>query len=86
MNSFDLHMHSMYSGDGQFSPKELIDIADKKGLKIISLTDHDAVKGVKEITELGKEKGIRVIPGIECSTILEGNDVHLLGYGIDIEN
>ena len=33
MNSFDLHMHSMYSGDGQFSPKELIDIADKKGLK-----------------------------------------------------
>ena len=86
MNSFDLHMHSMYSSDGQLSCKELVDMAVKKNLKLIALTDHDAIKGVKEITELGKEKGIRVIPGIECSTILEGNDVHLLGYGIDIED
>ena len=27
MNEFDLHMHSCYSGDGQFTPEELIGIA-----------------------------------------------------------
>lgn len=86
INSFDLHMHSGYSADGQFTPKELIAIAKEKGLTTIALTDHDLVKGVKEITEIGKINGIDVIPGIECSTLYGDYDVHLLGYGIDIED
>ena len=35
MNEFDLHMHSCYSGDGQFTPEELIGIAKERGLKVI---------------------------------------------------
>ena len=38
MNRFDLHMHSCYSSDGQFTPKELIEIAKDKGLKTIALS------------------------------------------------
>lgn len=84
MNCFDLHMHSMYSQDGQFSCEELVNIAKEKGLHTISLTDHDSVEGVEQMMAYGKKEGIRVIPGIECSTLFEGNDVHLLGYGIDL--
>lgn len=86
MNSFDLHMHSCYSLDGQFTPEELVEIADKKGLKVIALSDHDCVNGVPEMISFGQKKGIQVIPAIECSTIFHGYDVHLLGYGLDIHN
>ena len=48
MNRFDLHMHSCYSSDGQFTPKELIEIAKEKGLKTIALSDHDCIS-VKRI-------------------------------------
>lgn len=86
MNRFDLHMHSCYSSDGQFTPKELIEIAKGKGLKTIALSDHDCISGVKEMIRLGNEVGIEVIPAIECSTSIGYTDVHLLGYGIDLDN
>ena len=86
MNNFDLHMHSCYSADGQLSIKELIAMAKEKGLKVLALCDHDCVAGVDEMIAEGKKEGIRVISAIECSTIFQNNDVHLLGYGIDIEN
>lgn len=86
MNEFDLHMHSCYSGDGQFTPEELIGIAKERGLKTIALSDHDCISGVKEMIKLGKEADIEVIPAIECSTSIGYTDVHLLGYGIDLED
>ena len=86
MNNFDLHMHSCYSGDGQFTPEELIKIAKERGLKTIALSDHDCISGVKDMIQLGLDAGIEVIPAIECSTSIGYSDVHLLGYGIDIDN
>ncbi|MGI5826712.1 MAG: PHP domain-containing protein [Patescibacteria group bacterium] len=35
----DLHLHSSYS-DGLLEPKQLVEQAAKKGLKLISITDH----------------------------------------------
>ena len=86
MNNFDLHMHSEYSQDGQLSPKQLVQMAKDRGLKIIALSDHDTIQGVKEMMEEAKKEDIKVIPAIECSTKLDNYDVHLLGYGIDLEN
>lgn len=86
MNNFDLHMHSCYSSDGQFTPSELIQMVKKAGLKTVALSDHDCVFGVPEMIEEGKKVGITVIPAIECSTIIGYNDIHLLGYGIDIND
>ena len=79
-------MHSCYSADGQLTIAELIAMAKEKGLKTIALCDHDCVKGVEEMVAEGKKEGILVIPAIECSTIFYNNDVHLLGYGIDVQN
>lgn len=86
MSSFDLHMHSYYSGDGQYSPFELVEIAKSKGLKTIALTDHNSIHGVKEIMEIASKHGIDVIGGLECSTRIDEIDVHLLGYGIDLKD
>ena len=78
MNRFDLHMHSCYSSDGQFTPKELIEIAQEKGLKTIALSDHDCISGVKEMIRLGNEVGIEVIPAIECYN--EALDIQMCIY------
>jgi predicted metal-dependent phosphoesterase TrpH len=67
MKTIDLHIHTSYSADGELSPKEIIDLAKKSGLKFIAITDHNNMKGVREALEYSKGKEITVIPGIEIS-------------------
>lgn len=78
----DLHLHSVYS-DGTETPDELIALAISNGIKIISITDHDAISAYKNITSINGD-GITIIPGIEISTVLGHNYLHILGYYIDI--
>lgn len=78
-------MHTVYS-DGALTPAELIDKAKKRGLDIISITDHDSFNGVDEAIQYGKEVGVEVIPGVELSTDIEDKEVHLLGYFIDYKS
>jgi len=82
----DLHLHSTYSCDGEYSPKELIDLAQAKGLKVLSLTDHDTIAGVKEMMTAGKPAGIKVVPGIELSGQINEDPVHILGYDINVDS
>lgn len=86
MSDFDLHIHSSFSGDGQYSPEQLVELAYNAGLLTVSLTDHDSVLGIPGMMEAAKKYGINVIAGIECSTLFEDYAVHVLGYGIDINN
>jgi predicted metal-dependent phosphoesterase TrpH len=81
----DLHLHTKYS-DGYYPPSEIVQKAKQAGLDIISITDHDNLSAVEEVTRLGKEIGIEVVPGVEISTDIEDKEVHLLGYFIDIHN
>lgn len=43
----DVHVHSTCS-DGQYSPKEIVEIAKEQGLTKIALTDHDVISGLEE--------------------------------------
>ncbi|MFW5985205.1 MAG: PHP domain-containing protein [Halanaerobiaceae bacterium] len=81
----DLHVHSTFS-DGSLSPKELVDLSNKQGLKTIGLTDHDTVDGLKQGIKYGKKHDIEVIPGIEFSTFRNQEEIHILGYYIDYED
>jgi predicted metal-dependent phosphoesterase TrpH len=81
----DLHMHSTAS-DGTLSPRELVEEAKKVGLKVMALTDHDTVDGIKEAKEKAKELDIEFICGIEFSTEYNGCEVHILGYFLDENN
>lgn len=78
----DMHVHSSYS-DGDHTPNELIDIARKKRISTISITDHD---NVLAYANLKIDKKVSVIPGIELSANDNVGRMHILGYGIDPNN
>ncbi|WP_315108105.1 PHP domain-containing protein [Clostridium intestinale] len=86
MSYIDLHMHSFYSDDGEFSPKELVDLCIGKGIKYFSIADHNSVKGIKEAKEYCKDKEINIIPAVELDCTIDGVNLHVLGYGIDYSN
>ena len=81
----DLHSHTT-APDGTYSPEESVIRAKDKGLKALAITDHDTVGGIAEAIKAGEKWGIEVIPGIEISTVDAGQDIHVLGYFIDIED
>ncbi len=84
MREIDLHVHTTAS-DGTETPRETVELAVKKGLKAIAITDHDTVLGCREAMEAGAELGIEVVPGIEFGTKF-GIAVHMLGYYMDLDS
>ncbi len=62
----DLHCHSVCS-DGGTSVENVVRLASLKGLKAISLTDHDTFKGVEEAKLYGTKYGVNIINGTEIS-------------------
>lgn len=81
----DLHTHTSFS-DGRLTPEELVAAAKAAQLKYIAITDHDTVDGICHLYEQGMlpMKGIQIIPGIEFGAHHETQDIHILGYNIDI--
>ncbi|MFB4164190.1 PHP domain-containing protein [Alteribacillus sp. JSM 102045] len=78
-------MHSTAS-DGGYTPSELMRKCYNAGLSIVSLTDHDTTNGIKEAKEEASKLNLTVINGIELSTKNKGKSVHILGYGMNIED
>ena len=79
----DLHLHTLAS-DGRLTPTELVRLAAGRGLRTIAVTDHDTTDGLAEAFDAAKEfPGVRIIPGIELSADVPGDEVHVLGYFID---
>ena len=84
--TIDLHLHTLAS-DGRLTPTELVQMVAKNGLKTISITDHDSTEGLAEAYEAVKEfPDLRIIPGIEMSADIPGDEVHVLGYFLDYHN
>ena len=79
----DLHLHTCYS-DGTFTPAELVREAHTRGLSTIAVTDHDTVDSVPEAAATARALGVELIPGIELSTQTGQEDIHLLGYFVDL--
>jgi predicted metal-dependent phosphoesterase TrpH len=78
----DLHTHSLCS-DGALGPADLIKRAAGRGVRVLSLSDHDTLAGVAEAVAAGEGLGVRVIPASELNTESEWGDAHVLGYFID---
>jgi len=81
----DLHIHTKFS-DGSCSPQEVLEMASARGLKAVSITDHDCTGAYPLALEMGESMGIEVIPGVELSSEIQGIDIHVLGYYIDFKN
>lgn len=76
--SVDLHIHSNKSSDGDLNPAEIIRFAVEKGLRALSIADHDTLAAYPEALELGAKAGLEIIPSIELTTGFKGREFHLL--------
>ncbi len=81
----DLHLHTTVS-DGALRPEELVRAAAAVGIKVIAVTDHDSVDGVEEAQRAAAAAALEVIPGIELSSSQNGEEIHVLGYLLDIDD
>ena len=84
----DMHVHSNYS-DGDLSPQELIRLAIDKRIGTLSITDHDTIEGIKKVNRTDSiivDSGIKIINGVELSAKSTTGRMHILGYGIDLNN
>ncbi|HTO13903.1 MAG TPA: PHP domain-containing protein [Candidatus Binatia bacterium] len=78
----DLHSHTTAS-DGALSPRELVRLAAKHGVKVLAVTDHDSVSGLPEAIAEAAKHGIEIVPGLEINCDVEGAEIHVLGYCVD---
>jgi predicted metal-dependent phosphoesterase TrpH len=90
----DLHIHSKEGSDGWMSLSEIFKEADKRKIRVISITDHDSIEGQGSADALAARYGIHYIPGVELNISFshprycDGKVVSLdlLGYQFDIHD
>lgn len=82
--TIDLHTHTIYS-DGEHSPNKVIEKAKNNNIRVVAITDHDTILGLKKI-DFDLFKDILIIPGIELSIKRPHGRMHILGLDIDFNN
>ena len=69
------------------SPTALVELAARRGVDVLALTDHDDISGLAEAAATAAAVGIRLVNGVEISCgWLDELSVHVLGLGIDPDN
>jgi predicted metal-dependent phosphoesterase TrpH len=53
---------------------------------VLAITDHDTTVGVPAALEAARRYGITVVPGVEISTLSGREEIHLLGYFVDLDD
>ncbi len=82
----DLHLHTLAS-DGRLSPTELVDLIASKGVTVAAISDHDTTNGLPEALEAARKyPNMEIIPAIELSTDIPGDEIHMLGYFLQYED
>jgi predicted metal-dependent phosphoesterase TrpH len=74
----DLHIHSTFSSDGEFTPAQIVDMARTDGFVAISFSDHDSVAAYPEAIETGRAAGVEVVPSMEVTATYGGREFHCL--------
>ncbi len=86
----DLHIHTRTGSDGSLSVEEVFREAEKRGIGLISITDHDSIDHQKQVIETAGMHNIVCVTGVELNVTFEyhGKPVSLdfLGYGYNIGN
>ena len=87
-STVDLHTHTLRS-DGLLTPEELVRAAAAVGVRLLAITDHDTLAGVREVRRSPLPDGLELVAGIEINTVIEDRshvmegEVHILGLGVD---
>ncbi|POE13008.1 phosphatase [Pectobacterium odoriferum] len=82
---YDLHSHTTAS-DGLLTPTALVSRAVDMRVSVLAITDHDTTAGLDEAQQAIAQQGLplRLIPGVEISTLWENHEIHIVGLGMDI--
>jgi predicted metal-dependent phosphoesterase TrpH len=78
----DLHVHTTAS-DGEYTPSQVVLLAQQTALAAVAVTDHDTLAAVEEARTFAltlPKRDIEVVPGVEITTAFGGRELHLLGY------
>lgn len=81
----DLHIHTSFS-DGTLTPEEVAVQGKQFGFAALALCDHDTVEGCARMARACQAEGIEFMNSAELTAELRGHELHLLAYGIDIDN
>ena len=75
----DSHIHSEYSSDSSSRIDDILDVATKRNIDIIAISDHNTVDGTSEVLAKTRNTDILAIPSIEISS----TQGHILGFGCE---
>ena len=81
-NKVNLHIHTTFS-DGKSTPEEILSQAKSLHMKKIAICDHNTLKAYQINGTLHDNL---VIPAIEFDCWFMGCLLHILGYGVDVNN
>lgn len=81
----DLHVHTTFS-DGSYTPAEVVSLARRSGLAAVAITDHDTLAGVEPARQAAIGSTLEVVPGVEITAAMDGFELHLLGYGVRLDD
>ncbi|MCL6331009.1 PHP domain-containing protein [Pectobacterium carotovorum subsp. carotovorum] len=81
---YDLHSHTTAS-DGLLTPTALVSRAVDMRVSVLAITDHDTTAGLDEAQDAIAQQDLplRLIPGVEISTLWENHEIHIVGLGMD---
>lgn len=79
-----MHFHSTCS-DGSDTPEALARLGKRRGISVLSLTDHDTMEGTPAFLSICRRLGIRAVSGVEISAEYH-RTLHILGYNYDVNN
>ncbi len=86
MSSIDLHIHSCFSEDGEYTPGALVQMCSDVGIELMAISDHNTVAGVEEAIKKAEQLQICCYPAIEIDCTYDGVNFHVLGYEIDYKS
>jgi hypothetical protein len=64
----------------------LVAQAARLGLDVVAITDHDTTGGVPSALAAGGRHGVTIVPGVEISALAGRQELHILGYFVDIDD
>ena len=82
-STLDLHMHSNHSLDGKLDINIILDKCAEKGIKVVSITDHDSCDVYLDINKTNFEGTI--IYGMEADALVGKLTYDILCYDFDLE-
>ena len=78
----DLHIHSTYS-DSSRSPEEIVSLAKKRNVGLISICDHATIGAYDVLPEICQDSKMEYVLGVELEVAWKEESIHMLAYNFN---